>query len=195
MDHALHYDVVHIFSVAEHLFAHVYAEGPFAYAEGTTVLKRLFYHGVAAQYRRGEIYSLDDFFITGTAADIAADGLFYLRLRRSRAPVYQSFACHHHPRCAESALDGTHRAEGIDECLFFPLAEPLDGDYSLAGRPFRRHYTGTRRLAVHDDRAGTAGALAAAVLYGTQPEIVAQKAQQRLILRGLIDSAVHSKTV
>ena len=43
-------------------------------------------------------------------------------------------------------------------------------------------HAGFRGLAVNEDMAGAAGALAAAVLYGGQTQLVPQKTQQFLVL-------------
>ncbi len=195
MDHALHHHVVDIFSITEHLLAHVDAEGPLSDAEVAPVFKFFLDHGLTAQDRGGKANTFDNFFIAGAAADISYDRLFDIGLRRGGVAVDQRLAGHHHTGGAETALHGAHRAEGVDEGLFLPFAEPLRRDDGLAGRSFRRQDAGAHRLSVYDDRTCAAGALAAAVLYRTQPQIVAQKAKQGLILRRLIHVPIHGETI
>ena len=195
MDHTLHHHVVDIFAVAEHLLAHVDAESPLSDAKVAPVFKFFLDYGLAAQNRGGKSDTFNNFFIAGAAADIPYDRLLYIVLRRIGVMVDKRLAGHHHPGGAEAALNGTHRAKGVDEGLFLPFAEPLRRNNGFACRPFRRQNAGTHRLSVDDDRTGAAGALAAAVFYRTQPQIVAQKAKQGLILRRLIYVSVHGKTV
>ena len=117
---------------------------------------------------------LDDLAVPGAAAQVALDAAPDGRLVPGVIALDQVACLHHQARGAETAL---HRAVG-DEGLAQPLAR-LPYDHALDGHQLtpvavgREHEAGIYRRPVHDDGAGTALALAAAVLGAGEPEPLA----------------------
>ncbi len=191
VDHALHLDIVAVLAVAENLGTHVGTESPLADAELVALLERRVNLGVAAEDGGGEGYALDYLLIARAAADVAAESDLYLLLRRVRDLVDERLAGHDHAGDAKAALHGADLAEGVDERLLLIVRQALDGDYLAAHGLFRREHAGLDGPAVDYDGAGAAGALAAAVLDGLEVQVVAQIAQQRLVLRRAAGDAVY----
>ena len=188
-------DVVAVLAVAEDLRAHVGAEGTLTDAELVALFKLGVNFSVAAQDGGREGDALDYLLVAGAAADVAAQGDLYLVLAGVRHLVYERLAGHDHARYAEAALDRAHLAEGIDKGLLLVVGQALDGDYAAAHGLLGREDAGLDGASVHNDGAGTAGALAAAVLDGLEVQIVAEIAQEGLVLRGAAGDAVYFEYV
>ena len=195
VDHALHLDVVAVLAVAEDLRAHVGAESTLTDAELVALFKLGVNFSVAAQDGGREGDALDYLLVAGAAADVAAQGDLYLVLAGVRHLVYERLAGHDHARYAEAALDRAHLAEGIDKGLLLVVGQALDGDYAAAHGLLGREDAGLDGTAVHNDSAGAAGALAAAVLDGLEVQIVAEIAQEGLVLCGAAGNAVYFEYV
>src|SRR4051794_17721616 len=108
----------------------------------------------AGGYRR---YCLDDFPVTGAAAQIARDGMADLRFARPRILVEQRLGGEHNAWCAEAAL----RTAMLDERLLQRM------QFAAGGKPLDRRDAAARHLdsqnqarvdgdAVHQPRAGAA---------------------------------------
>ena len=84
-------------------------------------------------------------------------------------------------------------AEGEGKDLLLPVAEALHRDNGLALQLVRLGNAGLGGLAVNENVAGAAGALAASVLHGGQMQLVPQKADQLLIFFHRYGAAVYDK--
>ena len=188
-------DVVGVLAEAEHLAAHVVAEGALAHAVVVAALELGVDLGLAAQDLGGELDALDDLLVAGATADVALDGLFDLVLGGVGHMVDKPGARHYHAGNAEAALHGAHGAERVDEGLLLALGQALDGyDVAALGELGGEH-AGADGMVVDQDGAGAARALGASVLGGVNVQVVAQVAQKRLLLgNGALD-AVDRKGV
>ena len=135
----------------------------------------------------------DDLDIAGAAAVVVADGKTDLRLRGVGAFVQKPLAAEHHAGDAEAALDGTGLAEGEGERGLFKVAQTLDREHVLALKALRVGNAGAAGLALDQNGAGAACALAASVLDRSQAKLVAQVAQKLLLLRNRDLFAVYEK--
>ena len=190
--HAVQVQIVAVLPPAQHLVAHVGAEGPRPHAVVLPLLQGGIDGRLPAEDGPGQGNALDDFLVAGAAAHVAPDGLFDLRLGGVGVLIQQGLARHYHAGDAEAALNRAHRAEGVDEGLPLGLREALHRHDLLACGPLGGQDAGLDGLAVHQDGAGAAGALAAPVLHRGQAQLVPQVAQQRLLLlRGAGDAVDH----
>ena len=195
VDHALHLDIVAVLAVSEDLRAHVGTEGALADAELVALFEHRVYLRIAAENGGGESDALNYLLITCAAADVAAERDLDLLLSRVRDLVNEGLAGHDHAGDAETALDRADLAESVDEGLLLVVRQALYGGDAPAHSLFRGQDAGLHRPAVHDYRASTAGALAAAVLDGFEVQIVAEIAEQRLVLRRAPGNAVYFEYV
>ena len=195
VQHALHVDVVGIFAVAQHLLPHVHPEGPPAHAVVVALFRVRVDLRLAPQDGPGQPDAVDDLAVAGAAAEVAPDGVANLLLGGIGVFVQQRLARHDHARGAEAALHRPADPEGVDKGL---LLEGRKALHRLDAPPIHLpggHHAGLHRRAVHDDGAGAAGALAAAVLHGMQVQVVPKIAQQGLVLIGFPNHAVDGETI
>ena len=177
-------EVVRVLAVAQHLAAHVHAEGALANPVRVALLERVVHLLVAAQDGRGLQDALHDLLVAGAAADVAADGPLDLLFRGVGVAAHQHGAAHDHAGDAEAALHGAHGAERVHKRLLLLVRKPLHGlDRAALGQP-RGDDAPLGCDAVDAHGARSARALAAAVLHGREAHVVAQEAQQRLVLAG-----------
>ena len=134
---------------------------------------------------------VDDFLITRTTADIIADGRGDFQPRRRRVGVDEGLAAHDHAGDAEAALDGAGFAKGVDEDVFFPLGQPFDGQHVFTSHAADLLDTCLGRLAVDDDRTGSAGPFTAAILDGFQAQVIAQDVDELAFSIGFYFTAVY----
>ena len=159
-------DVVGVFALAEHLLAHVDAEGALAHAVVVAALQVLINLLFAAEHRCGQRDALDNLFVAGATADVAADGVLDLLLGRLGIFCDQRCTRHDHAGDAKAALHGAHGAKGVHKGLAHVLGQALDGhDVAAGGKRGGQHARLDSRT-VHMDGAGAAGALGAAILGG-----------------------------
>ena len=177
--HPVDVHVVGVLPIAEHLLLHV--EPVDARAQLPVVGRGCGNLSLAEDPPREED-AVDDLDIPRAAADIVADGEGRLLARGVRVRVEQCLGRDDHPWDAEAALHRARFAEGEGIDLLFPVGEPLNGENGLPLELVRLRDAGLGWLAVDEDIAGAAGALAAAVLHGGQVQRIAQKADQLLIL-------------
>ena len=187
-------DVVGILALAEHLLAHVNTEGALAHAVVVAALQILVDLLFAAEHRSGQRNALDNLFVAGAAANIAADGVLDLLLGRLGILGDERCTRHDHAGDAKAALHGAHGAKGVHEGLAHVLGQALDGHDVAAGGKRGGQHAGLDGRTVHVDGAGTACALGAAVLGGMDMQVVAQVAQQRFVLGRRALNAVNGKS-
>ena len=188
-------DVVGVLAVPEDLAAHVNAEGALAHAVVVAALEPGVDALLAPQDGRGQQDALDDLLVAGAAADVAADGHLDLVLGWVGHLVDEGRARHDHAGDAESALDGAHGAEGVDEGLLLLVGQALHGhDVAPVGQA-RGEDARLGGAVVHEHGAGAARALGAAVLDGGELEVIAQVAQKRLVAGDDLLLAVDGEAV
>ena len=195
VNHTLHLDVVAVGAAAQHLAPHVGAEGPVTHAINVALLQLGVDLLFSPEDGGGEGNTLNDLLVAGAPADVAPDGLLDVGLGGIGVLVDEGLARHHHAGDTEAALDGAHLAEGVHKGLLLNLGQALYGEDGLTHRLLGGEDTGLDGLAVHHDGTGAAGAFAAPVLDGIEVQIVAQIAQQRLILLGGAEDAVYGKRI
>ena len=187
-------DVVGVLALAEHLLAHVDTEGALAHAVVVTALQVLVDLLFATEHRSGQRDALDNLFVASAATDIAANGVLDLFLGGLGVLGDQRCTRHDHAGNAKTALHGAHGTKGVHKGLAHVLGQALDGHDVAAGGKSGGQYARLDGRTVHMDGAGTAGALGAAVLGGMDVQVVAQVAQQRLVLRRRALDAVNGKS-
>ncbi len=136
--------------------------------------------GLAAQKTPGQLDGLDDLYVTGAPAQVAAKSLFDVIDRGIRVCVQQRLSGHDHPGRAEPALDRTGQNKSfLDEVRVVRRAQPLHRDDIGIFQVGHPRQAGTHGLAVHHHGAGAALALAVAGLLGSgQPQVFPQHVQQ-----------------
>ena len=187
-------DVVGILALAKHLLAHVDTEGALAHAVVVAALQVLVNLLFAAEHRSGKRDALDNLFVAGAAADVAADGVLDLLLGGLGVLGDERRTRHDHAGDAKAALHGAHGAKGVHKGLAHVLGQALDGHDVAAGGKSGGQHAGLHSRTVHVDGAGTARALGAAVLGGVNVQVVAQVAQQRFVLGRRALDAVNGKS-
>ena len=188
-------EVVGVLAKAQHLAAHVHAEGPLAHAVVVAALEGGVDGLLPAQDLGGEQDALEDLLVARAAAHVAADGAAHVVLRRVGVLADAGRPADNHARDAEATLHGAHRAEGVDEGLLLVVGEPLDGGDVAAVSELGGEHAGAHGPPVDDDHAGAARPLRAAVLGRVDVEVVAQEAKQRLVLAHHVRGAVHGDEV
>ena len=178
VDHAVQIDVVGVLAVAQDLFPDVQPVDPLAQGPIRVQGRDL----SLALELGGQQHGLDNLHIAGTAADIILDGGGAFGLGGVVVNIQQSLGAHHHARDTEAALHRPRRAVGIGIKLLFKLGKPLHGEDMLALQLVGLLDAGPDGLAVQQNGAGTAGALAAAVLDRGEMQLVPEKADQLLVL-------------
>ena len=187
-------DIIGVLALTEHLLAHVDTEGALAHAVVIAALQVLVDLLFATEHRSGQRDALDNLFVAGAAADVAADGVLDLLLGGLGILGDERRARHDHAGDAKTALHGAHGAKGVHKGLAHVLGQALDGhDVAAGGKSGGQHARLDGRT-VHMDGAGTAGTLGAAVLGGVNVQVVAQIAQQRLVLSRRALDAVNGKS-
>ena len=187
-------DVVGVLALAEHLLAHVDAEGALAHAVVIAALQILVDLLFAAEYRSGQRDALDNLFVAGAAADVAADGVLDLLLGGLGVLGDERRARHDHAGDAKTALHGAHGAKGVHKGLAHVLGQALDGHDITAGGKSGGQHARLDGRAVHMDGAGATSTFGAAVLGGMDMQVVAQVAEQRLVLSRRALDAVNGKS-
>ena len=187
-------DVVGILALAEHLLAHVDTEGALAHAVVVAALQVLVNLLFAAEHRSCQRNALDNLLVAGAAADVAADGVLDLLLGGLGVLGDERCTRHDHAGDAKPALYGAHGAKGVYKGLAHVLGQALDGHDVAAGGKSGGQHASLDGRAVHVDGAGAAGTLGAAVLGGVNVQVVAQIAQQRLVLSRRALDAVNGKS-
>lgn len=117
-------DVVGILALAEHLLAHVDAEGALAHAVVVAALQILVDLLFATEHRSCQRNALDNLFVAGAAADIATDGVLDLLLGGLGVLGDQRCTRHDHAGDAKTALHGAHGAKGVHKGLAHVLGRP-----------------------------------------------------------------------
>ena len=174
--------VVGVLAKAQHLAADVNAEDLLAHGVVVAALGGRVDLLVAAKDGGGLLDAHEDALVAGAAADVALDGLGDLQVGGVGRAAAQGGACHDHARDAEAALHGAGGAERVDERLLLALGEALDRHDVVALGELRGEHARLHGLVVDDDRARAAGAIRAAVLDAREVEVIAQVAQDRLVL-------------
>ena len=188
VDHAGDLDIVHEQAGAQHLLLHVHAGEVCADAGLAVVLGN---GQVLAEHLGGQQNGLLDANITGAAADVAADGLLHILTGGVQVLIQQALGADHHAGDAEAALYRAGLAEGVHINRTLALGQAFHGGDVLAVHLFGGEHTGLGLLAVHQDGAGAAGALAAAVLHAGQPQVLPQVLQQFDVFIGVVLHAVY----
>ena len=172
--HAVNIHIVGIFAVAKHLFAHVKARHPAAHGPGFVG----FGNCAIPEQPCGKPDRIHYFNIARAAANVAPQRAAYFVLARVALLIKQRLRRHYHARRAEAALYRARVAEGVHIRFLFKFAQPFGGDYMLAAQPVRALHAGLHCAAVYYNGACAARALAAAVLYGGQPQFIPEIAKQ-----------------
>ena len=172
--HAIDIHIVRIFAVPKHLFAHVKAGYAAAHGPGFVG----FGNCAIPEQPCGKPDRIHYFNIARAAANVAPQRAAYFVLARVALLIKQRFRRHYHARRAEAALYRARVAEGVHIRFLFKFAQPLGGYYMLAAQPVRALHAGLHCAAVYYDCACAARALAAAVLYGGQPQFIPEIAKQ-----------------
>ncbi len=95
------------------------------------------------------------------------------------------------PACGSALLD-----EGLlDGVRRVFLQQALDGQDALACHRYRQGHAGQRRLAVHDDRTGPAGAVVTGDLCPGQAEFIPQDIRQRHLIFNTQDIVIPAVDV
>src|SRR4051795_11247886 len=129
---------------------------------------------------------VEDLRVPRAPAEIAAQGLPDLVVRRVRHVRQQIHGRHDQPRCAEPALHGARRRERLLHRMERPVRpEPLHRHDLVPVRLHRQHQTRADQRPVEQDRARPALALLARVLRAGQPHVLAQRVEKALALPDL----------
>ena len=187
-------DVVGILALAEHLLAHVDAEGALAHTVVVAALQVLVDLLFAAEHRSCQRNALDDLLVAGATADVTANGVLDLLLGGLGVLSDERRARHDHAGDAKTALHGAHGTKGVHKGLAHVLGQALDGHDVATGGKSGGQYARLDGRTVHMDGAGAASAFGAAILGGMDMQVVAQVAQQRFILRRRALDAVNGKS-
>ena len=108
---------------------------------------------------------LDDSSVAGAAAEVAFERVFDLLVAGMGIGIKQGFGGHDHPRRTEAALHRPVLNEGLLQRMQLAiLGQPLNGFHPRSIGATGLEDAGAYCLAIHDDRAGPAVALAAAIL-------------------------------
>ena len=188
--HAVHIHVVGVLAVALHLLLHVQTVD--AAAQFPVIGAGSGDFPLAEDLRRQQ-NAVDDLYIAGAAADVVADGKGRLLAGGVGIYIQQALGGDHHAGDAETALNRARLAEGEGKDLLLPVAEALHRDNGLALQLVRLGNAGLGGLAVNENVAGAAGALAASVLHRGEVQLVPQKADQLLIFFHRYGAAVYDK--
>ncbi len=188
--HAVHIHIVGVLAIALYLLGHIQTVNAAAHLP---VIGGCFGKLSLPEDLRRQQDAVDDLHIAGAAADVVADGEGGLLAGGGGVCVQQSLGGDDHAGDAEAALHGAGLAEGEGVYLLFPVAEPLHSENALALQLVRLGDAGFGGLAVYEHMTGTAGALAAAVLYGGQMQRVPQITDQLLVLFYSDGLSVHGK--
>ena len=192
VDHAGKRDVIHEKPGAQHLFRHVHPRKQVADARVRVAVR----HGqVFAQHPGRQQNGLLDAHIARAAADVAPDGLFDILGRGVGVLGDQRLGAQHHAGDAKAALHRARLPEGVDVHLALALGESLHGGDVLSVQLGNPEYAGLGLLAVHQDGARAARALAAAVFHAGQPQVVPQVIQQLAVLFSAAYRTVHIQSV
>ena len=174
VDHAVEIDVIGVDAGAPHLLLRVDPGDPAAHGPVPRPLRQL----SGPEDLRRQQNGVDDLHIARAAADIGTDGEGRLLPAGGGVHVQQALGRHHHAWGAEAALNGPGLAEGVGIDLLLPVRETLHRDDGLPLQLVGLGDAGSRGLAVDEDGAGAAGALAAAVLHGGETQLVPQEADE-----------------
>ena len=176
--HPVHIHVVGVLAGAQHLFLHVQPLDPAAHfpVVGGGLRQLPFPENLGRQQD-----AVDDLHIAGAAADVVADGEGGLLPGGIGIHVQQPLGRDDHAWDAEAALNGSRLAEGEGIHLLFPIGKALHRENGPPLQPVGLGDAGLGGLAVDEDVAGAAGALAAPVLNGCQVQGIPQKADELLI--------------
>ena len=188
VDHAGNLDVIHEQAGAQHLLLHVHAGEVSADAGLAVVLRN---RQVLTEHLGSQQDGLLDAHITGAAADVAADGLLHILAGGVQVLIQQALGADHHAGDAEAALHRAGLAEGVHVNRALALGQAFHGGDVLAVQLFGGEHAGLGLLAVHQDGAGAAGALAAAVLHAGQPQVLPQVLQQFNVFVGVVFHTVY----
>ena len=175
--HAVNINVVGIFPVALHLFGNINAMHARADLKILLLLGDLSF----AQDLCREQDTVDNLDIARAAADVVANGEGRLLARGIGVLVKKRLGRDHHTGNTKAALHRARLAESISEGFLFKVRKSLDRDDVLSLQLVGLRDTGLGRLAVDEDMAGAARALAAAIFYARQAQLIAQKANEFLI--------------
>ena len=162
VDHVLHFHIIHILAVSQHLLTHIHPVGSLSH---TGDLLRLQIFHVLPQELRRQFHRVNNLLIPGTAADIVAESRRNLRSVRIQVDIQQPLGTHHHARDAEAALHGPRLTKGIDKHFLFPLRQSFHGNDRLSFKSGHFLDTGFCRFPIHQHGTGAAGAFAAAILH------------------------------
>src|SRR5262245_55256021 len=120
--------------------------------------------------------------VPGAPAQIAGDPVANFLLRGVTVLVQQGGRRHQHPGDAKPTLrDAVTDERVLQRVERGVLPQPLDGSDRVASRLHRQHETACDRFAVEMDGAGAAIAGAAAFFGADEPEIFAERVQQRFV--------------
>src|SRR5262245_13964412 len=120
--------------------------------------------------------------VPGAPAQIAGDPVTNLLLRGVTVLAEQGGRGHQHPGDAETALGHAVTDERVLQRMERAVStQPLDGPDRTTASLHGQHETARDRLAVEMDGAGAAIAGAAAFLGADQPQVFAQRVQQRVV--------------
>ena len=176
--HPVHIHIIRILAIAQDLFLHVQ---PVDAAAHFPVVGRGRRQLPLPEDLTGQQDTVDDLHIAGAAADVVADGEGGLLSGGIGIHVQQPLGGDDHAGDAEAALNGSRLAEGEGIHLLFPIGKALHREDGLALQLVGLGDAGLGGLAVDEDVAGAAGALAAPVLNGGQVQGIPQKADELLI--------------
>ena len=190
VQHPVRIVVIGVFAGAQDLFIRVKALDTGAQFPVVRAFGR--YDAVPENLSR-QLDSGHDFHIAGAPAVVVPQGVANLRLCGGRVFIQQGLAAHDHAGNAEAALNRAGLGIGVAVDLLLPLCQALHSDDAASLQCVRIRHTGLTGLAVDDNRAGAAGALAAPVLHAGEMQFIPQEAQQLLIFFDGHGLAVHGK--
>ena len=178
VNHAVQVNIIGIFAGAQDLLLSVHPGHGLAHTGAILFMRNL--SAIAENLTRQQ-NGINNLLIARAAADIIADGKSSLLPGGVRVHIQQGLGGDDHARNAKAALHGPCLGKGPGIDLLFRVAQALYGENMATLQLIRGRDAGLGRLAVDQDMAGAAGALTAAILYGGEAQLIAQKAKQLLV--------------
>ena len=166
VDHARQVHLVHIVHVlagAKHLALHV---DPVHHGTHLDHLLLLRHGNVLPQHPGCQLNGVDNLLVARAPAVIVADGVGDLHAAGAGIYIQQTLGADHHAGDTEAALNRSGLPEGVHVHVLLPLAEALHGENMFSLHAPHLLHAGLGGFSVHQNRACSAGALAAAVLDG-----------------------------
>ena len=177
VEHPVHIHVVGIDSRSGDFFLHVHPGYPGSQGPAGGNFRNL---PLPEELRRQK-NRVDNLHISSATADVVPDGKGRFLPGGAPVPIQKGLGAHDHTRDAEAALDRPGLSEGVCINPLFKVRQALHREDAFPLQLIRLRDAGPGGLAVDEYRTGTAGALAASVLHGSQAQAVPQETNQLLV--------------